>query len=265
MIGFWLDLPLSLLIGVLAALYVGWSLLLHALTFRLSTRSWAGTLQGIVPPFIASVALLFGLLTGFLGNDVWTRNKEASRAVLTESESLKTLHTLSITSASDMSSIRAALRAYTASVISEEWPRMAEHGSAPQTDAALAALLREVSNPTIARAASQVVHQALLGAVLRVRAARAERLSLSSDRTNDMKWISVLILGAITLLAVALVHLERPRAQLAALMVFTAAAVVALGLIAAQEQPFDGPLQVSAAPIEAALRIMSEQNAAPPN
>lgn len=265
MIDFWLELPLALLIAALAVGYVAFALILWALAFRLRTRGWVGSLNGVVAPFFASIAVLFALLTGFLGNDVWMRNRDAARAVLAEGEGLKALHTLSIAAVSDMSAIRTALRAYARSVLAEEWPRMAARGSAAATDAAMTELLREVANPAIARAAGQAVHGALLRTLLRVRNARSERLSLSTDRTNDLKWVCVLALGMITLIGIALVHLERPRAQLAALMVFCAAAVVALGLIAAQEQPFDGPLQVSPAPIEAALQSMGEQAAAPPN
>jgi hypothetical protein len=260
MINFWLDLPMPLLILALAVVYGGWSLILHALTFWLPSRRWTASLQGVVAPFFTSVAVLFALLTGFLGNDVWIRNKEASRAVLVEGDGLKALNTLSIAAVSDMSAIRTALRTYTHSVIADEWPRMENQESSPQTDAAMTALLREISNPTIARSASQAVHTAMLDTVLRVRNARAERLSLSTDRTNHVKWASVLILGAITLLAIALVHLERPRAQLAAVLVFASAAVVALSLIAAQEQPFEGPLKIMPASLEAALQEMTANN-----
>jgi membrane protein YdbS with pleckstrin-like domain len=66
--------------------------------------------------------------------------------------------------------------------------------------------------------------------VLRIHDARAERLSLGSDRTNQVKWAIVLLHGIVTQLAIALVHLERPRAHVAALTVFSLAAVIALGL-----------------------------------
>jgi hypothetical protein len=95
----------------------------------------------------------------------------------------------------------------------------------------------------------------MLTAAVRVSTARSTRLSLSSDRTNDLKWISVLILGAITQIALALVHLERPRAMLSALTVFATGAIVALGLIALQEDPFGGVFRVSPAPLERLLTL----------
>ena len=52
-------------------------------------------------------------------------------------------------------------------------------------------------------------------------------------------------------------HLERPRAQIAAIVVSSTAAVVALGLIALQEQPFDGAIRILPAPLEQILKPMT--------
>jgi len=114
--------------------------------------------------------------------------------------------------------------------------------------------LRELSDPKIATEASQSVHSALLSTALKVRDARADRLALASDHTNDVKWATVLILGVLTQIALAFVHLERPRAQIAAIGLFSVAAVVALGLVALQEQPFDGALRISSAPLQQLLK-----------
>jgi len=66
----------------------------------------------------------------------------------------------------------------------------------------------------------------------------------------------VLLLGIFTQLAIALVHLERPRAQAAALFVFSLAAVVALGLIVMQDHPFNNTLQTSPAPLKRAISLI---------
>ena len=68
--------------------------------------------------------------------------------------------------------------------------------SAPRTNAAYDELLGLVSNPAISRDASAAVHVAMLSAAVRVGTARNARLSLSTDRTSDLKWVSILILGA---------------------------------------------------------------------
>ncbi|HEX7792118.1 MAG TPA: DUF4239 domain-containing protein, partial [Afipia sp.] len=125
------------------------------------------------------------------------------------------------------------------------------------TAAAYDNLLHEVSIPSIAKESGQAVQTALLTAALRVGTARNDRLALSADHTNDLKWLVVIALGLITLVAIALVHLEKPRAFLASLIVFSTAAVVTLGILALQEYPFDGAFQVSPTPIRA-LQSLSD-------
>jgi|1186.fasta_scaffold120937_2 hypothetical protein len=257
MIDAWLELPTFALFALLILFYGIAAALIVWLCARSPLRPRILTLSGVVAPFFTATSVLFALLTGFLASDVGDRNRQAWRAVNTESSAASALYTLSVASASDMQDIRAALRDYLQSVVKDEWPRLGEQGASAKTDETYARLLREVSDPAIATAAGNPVHNALLNSVLRLGEARAARVSLASDRTNDLKWLSVLILGVITQISLAAVHLERPRAQLTAIVLFSSAAIVALGLIALQEQPFDGAIRISPQPIETALKAMA--------
>jgi hypothetical protein len=254
MISAWLDLPTFGTFVTLALLYYGFAIALVAVVFASPLRGPLAKLHGVVAPFFSSVAVLFGLLTGFLGYDVAERNRQAVRAVQAEAGELQNVYTLSIASVTDMRKIRIALKAYVGAVLQDEWPTV--NGlSAPRADAAYDELLGEVSDPAISRDASAAVHVAMLSAAVRVGTARNTRISLSTDRTSDLKWISVLMLGLITQVALTLVHLDRPRAMLAALSVFATGAIVALGLIALQEDPFDGVFRVSSAPLARLLQL----------
>jgi hypothetical protein len=257
LINWWLDLPTAGMFAVLLGFYAATGAFLVWLTASSPAHGKIKSLTGVVGPFISTVSVLFSLLTGFLASDISDRNRQAWKAVHTESSAAETLNTLSLASASDMTRIRPPLRGYLQSVLTRDWPRMAEGDSSPDTDAAFEALLREVSDPKVAQVTGQTVHTALLNAVIRIRDARADRLALASDRTNDVKWITVLIIGIITQLAIALVHLERPRAHGAGVVVFSTAAIVALGLIALQEHPFSGDICISPAPLEEALAVVS--------
>jgi hypothetical protein len=256
MIDAWLDLPTFGLFAALILFYGITTAIIVWLGCFSPLRSRVLTLTGVVAPFFAATSVLFALLTGFLGSDVGDRNRQAWRAVNTEATAASAVYTLSIASKSDMQDVRTALREYLQSVIRDEWPLLGTTGASAKTDAAYARLLGEVSDPNITPAAGQPVHAALLNAVLRLAEARSTRISLASDRSNDLKWISVLILGAITQVSLALVHLEKPRAQLAAILLFSAAAIVALGLIALQEQPFDGPIRIAPDAVAHALKGM---------
>lgn len=256
MIRAWLDMYPAGIFLWLAVLNFGMALLLAVLAFRSPLMRPVQSLTGVVAPFFNAVAILFALLTGFLANDISDRGRQAQRAVQTEAGELRNVHTLSIASASDMQSIRAALKTYVTSVVSDEWPAMGEVRPSPRTAAAYDDLLREVSQPSLSRASGQAVHTALLNATVRAGTARNVRLALSSDHTNDLKWLVVIALGLFTQIAIGIVHLDKPCAFIASLTVFATAVVMMLGIIALQEYPFEGAFSVSPAPI-AALESLS--------
>ncbi|MCB5174292.1 bestrophin-like domain [Microvirga lenta] len=253
----WLDMPVWGIFGALALLFAASAFLVHWLSFGQLTRPRASTFGGVVAPFFGSVAVLFALLTGFLANDVWDRNRQASRAILAERDGLLALHAISIATVSDMNDIRAAAQLYADALVNDEWPRMASQESSSKAGAALLDLLTRVSNPQVGAEAGQAAQTALLDTVLKLRSTRYDRLALSGDRTDRTKWAAVILLALVTQVAIGIVHLEKPRAQAAALSIFSVAVVISLGLIGIRERPFDGPLRFSPEPVREALHIMA--------
>jgi hypothetical protein len=253
----WLDLPIGAVFLVLAACLAVVTIAIHWLSFGRITRPWAQGNAGVVAPYAGVLAVLFALLTGFLANDIWERERQAERAVLAERDGLMAAHELSAAIAADMTALRDALRAYVRVVVAEEWPLMEEGGRSAAADDALDALLREVAKPGTAAAAGQVVHGALLNSLLQVRRARDDRLLLSGDQADQTKWAAVLILALLTLIALGIVHLERPRAQLAALVLFAVATAATLGLVAVRERPFAGAERVLPTPLEEVLATVT--------
>ena len=256
MIDAWLRLPAFWLFTVLVAAYAFTGILWSWVSFWSPLSLRVRTLNGVVAPFFGSVGILFSLLTGFLANDITEHQRLAWRAVHKEASAISSVFSLSVASASDMAEIRAALQAYAEAVVTDEWPKLARDQHSAITDAAMSELLRRVSDSAISREAGQALHNNLLRAALDIRDARGDRLSLASDQTDRLNWATVLLLGLFTQLAIALVHLERPNAQAAALFVFSLAAVVALGLIALQDHPFKGTIRISPAPLQRAVSLI---------
>jgi hypothetical protein len=253
----WLELPAWPLLGVLVVFYTASGAVIAWLAAASPLSPWIRSFTGVVAPFIATVSVLFSLLTGFLASDIADRNRQAWRAVNGEASAIVMLNTLSLAAVSDMAAIRGQLRTYVDSVLTAEWASMAEGRRSPPTGAALRELLRQAADPAIARDAGQTVNATVLNAVIRIRDARADRLALASDQTNEMKWLTVLVLGVVTQIAVALVHLDKPRAKVAAMAVFTLGAIIALGLVALQEYPFSGQMRISPVPLEKALALIT--------
>ena len=258
MIETWLDLPTAGLFAVLALFYAATGAVIAWMSFGALLGPRMRKFDGVVAPFFTAVSILFALLTGFLASDIADRNRQAARAVQTEAGELRNIYLLSVASASDMHEIRTALADYARAVVNDEWPAMAENRPAPSASAAYDVLLRGVSDPVITREASASVHGALLNATVRAGTARSDRLALAADRTNDVKWVMVLILGVMTQVAIGVVHLQKSKAQGAALAVFSLAAVIALGMIALQERPFAGDLRIAPGPLADILKLPAQ-------
>lgn len=257
----WLDMPVW---GIFASLIVTFALsgtIVHWLSFGAAVRPYSSSFTGVVAPFFGAVAVLFALLTGFLANEVWERNRQAMRAVLGEREGLMAIQAISTATVTDMEDIRDAARRYAQALIQDEWPSMRDQESSAKAGQALLDLLARISNPQIAAGAGPAAQTALLDTALKLRTARDDRLALSGDQTDRTKWTAVLILAFITQAAIGIVHLERPRAQIAALAIFSTAAITTLGLVAMRERPFDGPSRISPAPITEALQAVGTSTA----
>jgi len=248
----WLALPIPVIFASLFGFYLGTAALIVWLCFRSRFSGRVQTFKGVVAPFFGSVGIIFGLLAAFLSNDIWDRNKQAERVVLTESDTLVALYSLSVASGSHSKTLQSSIRDYASAVVDDEFPRIALHQKSARTEAALNALLREVAATGASK--DPAVQRTMLDMALKVRAAHEERLQLSDDRTAVSKWGAVLLLALITQLAIAVVHLEKPRSQAAALFIFTLAAVSLLGLLAVYEAPFEPPVFVPPGPIAEVLR-----------
>jgi len=243
----WLALPVPVVFLSLFAFYLATASFLVWLSFWSPVRNQVQSCKGVVAPFFGSVGIIFGLLVAFLSNDIWERNKQAERVIQTESDTLVALHSLAIASGSNTEALRASIRGYASSVVEDEWPILQLHQRSTRTDAALNTLLREIALPGTAKDSS--VQRTMLDMVLRIRTAHEDRLELTHDRTAVTKWAAVLLLALITQLAIAVVHLERPRPQAAALFIFTLGAVCLLGMLAIHEAPFEPPVFVPPGPI----------------
>lgn len=256
-LGYWLDQPVWLIFGLLAAIFVAAILALCLLSNLRATRP--GMLRlgtGIVAPFFGSVSVLLALLTGFVANDAWERQRQASRVVQAERTNVLAVHDLSVAAAPDMADLRAALVSYVDALIEDEWPKMSEGASSLRAAEALGRLMQVVADPKNGVEAGVVTQAALLDAVMTLRTARGERLALSDAQGDQSKWLTLLVLAGLTLVAIGLVHMEKPWAQATTLVVFSTAIVTTLGVVALHERPFDGPFALQPTPLHAARAAM---------
>lgn len=255
----WLALPTPIMLAVMGLGFVALAILLFLVSFIFPTRETVRSFRGVVAPFVGTVAVVFGILLGFLANDVWERERRASAAVRTEAENLLAISKLSETFGLPHDPLAGAVRSYIETVVRDEWPSMQQGESTDSGEAVLEQLLRTISQTDMEKISGGTdLHRLLLDAGLGVRAARSERLRLSRDGSAELKWLLVLVLAAISQIAVAIVHLESPRPQAVALTLWTASLIFVIGLLAANEWPFSSPNAIEPEPL---LRVLTRLDA----
>jgi hypothetical protein len=223
------------------------------LTHLSPARPFFATCTGIVGPFFASVAVLFGLFAAFLANDVQHRNAAIAAAVFREADGVRTIMRLAEALGPAGAPIAAAAVGYTQSVLATEWPAMRQRRGGKAEDlATLRKLAQAVLAPEPTATMPPTVHQAMLEGLVEVRQARLERLTLTAGAGDSMNWDAMLILGVLTQVAVAVVQLDRLRPQALALFVFTTAFAATAVIIVLAERPFTGG-EIDAAPLRAAV------------
>lgn len=223
----------------------------------LESPRWAPAIrayQGVAPPFINIIGVLFALTLAFLANDTWGAHDKAIDAVNREADALRSILTLADgLPAAEGASARAAVVGYAAAVTAE-WPDLARRRSS--ADAAIAAdsLLAALAGRPLAEATSPAVHQIMLQQAVKARDAREGRLALSKTHVNPLKWLGMAFLGFVTMLSVAAVHLGQPRAAFAAILMFALAAGPTAAIVLVHGNPFQQPTAVTVAPIAALTR-----------
>ena len=232
------------------------SILAVALVAWLMQRSrWAGwiqSLQGVVPPFINIIGVLFGLTLAFLANDTWSAHDRAMGAVYREADALRILSTLSGKLAEPVRSrLRAAIGGY-AQASAAEWPELARRSASREVGERADTLLTLLASREVAEAAGSNVQALMLKKVSEIRDDRDLRIALSQTHVNPLKWLGMAFLGLLTLISVAVVHADRPRAGIVAVILFALAAAPTAAIVLVQGNPFQQPSSVTAAPIEAA-------------
>jgi hypothetical protein len=256
MVNFWLTLPLPALLASVVLFFCATAAILVWLSFGPVTGRAVQSLKGVVPPVMGAIAVILAILIGFLASDIWERERGAAAAVRAEANQLVALDRLAATFGLPRASLDAAIRAYAATVVQKEWPSMEHQQASMDAEDALDRLFKAVEALNVDTANRGDLDHLMTSTALDVRTARNTRLNLAQDRSEDVKWLSVLALAVMAQISVALVHLERVRPQIAALAVMTGSLIIVIGMLGAHELPFSAPLPISAAPIAHVLDLV---------
>ncbi len=195
-------------------------------------------LTNISPQMAAIIGLLFGLYMTFFANDIWSIRDRAQTMILQEADGLRGVLTIAESLPRDLGApLAAAVRGYIGAAV-QEWPLLAQGEYSVQARELLRQLSRIALGEPLASHLNPGLQFALAQSVSQTQSARYHRLALSQRRGDPLKWFAVACLGALTLLTLALVHLDNWRTQLAAMLIYASAISVGFTAAYLERSPF---------------------------
>jgi hypothetical protein len=189
---------------------------------------------------------VFGLLIGFLAAQLWGEAADARDAVNIEASSLRSAGLLASAFPGEPEArLNALIRRHIQHAVADEWPAMARQGATLTViPASLAEALRYAIALKPADSGQRVAQEEIVNSLQDALDARRQRIIVSQETVNWVKWTAVVALALLTLLAIAFVHSENRRTAGIALSIFGLAVAVTFVLIASQDRPFSGEFRI---------------------
>ncbi len=206
----------------------------------------AEAFKAVSPGLLPPMGLLFGLLIGFLAAQVWSNSDRAQLAVDREASALRSVDLLMQAFPGEPEArMRVLLRRQIDESVTVEWPAMAR-GDATLTvvPVALDRALRLALTLTPRTEGQKTAQREIVASVQATFDARRQRIILSESSVNWVKWTGVILVGVLTLLAIAFVQSGNRHAAAIALWLFASAMACSLVLIASHDRPFSGQFRI---------------------
>ena len=192
--------------------------------------------RGVVGPYFAALALLFGLFASLTAGDVWQRVGRANGLVASEVNSLGSLLRIAEGLGPNGAPIPGAVRQYVAEVEQREFEHSATEAVNSAPLASLRVLYRLAADSGVFAGQPQAQAQ-FVSSLDAVRSARMERQELRKARLAPAKLRILFLFGVLTQIAIALCHAGNPRALGTAVMLFSIAFSVCVSVFATVDDP----------------------------
>lgn len=210
--------------------------------------------RGIAQNFLTVINVLFALNLAFLANDTWSAHDRALNTVYQEAGNLRSILDLGRDlPGGPREMLSRAVEDYARLTVDEEWPLLGRRKSSENVTAALDRMLSMLASHDIAFHLTTGVQSAAINLALQVRSNRDLRIALSRTHVNPLKWLGMAFLGLLTMVSIAMVHVDQPRAEIAAVLLFATAAAPTAAIILIHGNPFQQPTALSTAPIAALI------------
>ena len=191
--------------------------------------------RGIVGPYFAALALMFGLFSSLTASDVWQRIGKANTLVCAEVNSLRSLLRLSETLGPNSIEIKNTINDYVKEIQQSEFMDKQDIPSTMAAEA-LNRLYLIAADPANFNHVSPIQSE-FLRSLEQVRSAHLERIELRKTHLSNTKLLIIFIFGLLTQFSIALCHAGNTRASWASVMLFSVAFSAAVTVLTVFENP----------------------------
>jgi len=190
----------------------------------------------IAPPYIGAVTLLFALFASLMMGDIWHRESHMGHLVQEEASRLRTVVDLSELCGPPCEGVRDAAQDYARTLAAGEWRREWVKLS-PDADTALSRVLAALAGLDRSATAEASTQGSFMTIYSELRRLRSERYGILYFDMAPHRWAMIIVLGVLTQLVLASLHVGRRNALVVVLTLFTLAFVATLAYMAALVWP----------------------------
>jgi Protein of unknown function (DUF4239) len=244
----WLfHLPVMWMTIVVIGAFAVVAIVIHGVVARLARRFGTAMFKGISPVMLTPLAVVFGLIVGFLSAQVWSDGQVAHAMVVREAGALRTIDLLASSFPGDNGkSVRALIRRHIEQAVRDEWPAMEQDQAIlPPVSSVDTEMLQLMIGLHTQGEAERTAQREMMAALRTVIDARSERIIISVKKVDWVKWAVVLVLATLILVTAAMIHCDNPGSARISMSLFVVAAASSVVLIASHNRPFTGQLSVS--------------------
>ena len=206
--------------------------------------------EGVVAPYFGLPAVLFSLSAALMATSIWENYNIAAKAIKAESQGLIEIISLASTIPElKNSNLANTTRTYAKSILDEEWQTLSSASNdSPKTIEKFIAMRSDFF-----KAANQLNNNAeskiLIHAFQTVDNARGTRLAYVSFDVHPLRMTGILLLAILVQIAVAFIHVAKPKALIVAMSIATATVLIPICMIALTfSSPYHGIISISNEP-----------------
>jgi hypothetical protein len=205
----------------------------------------------------AAVAVIYAVILASVVVAVWEAYERDRDRVSQEAARIVNMYRESSSfSDPDRDALRAAIRAYTESVVDSEWPAMKDGENSPKTELSMEHLWKALHDIDPANEGEGNWYQGAIDSLKNVSSLRQERLGSSTETMPTVLIVLLIFGGVITVSYTYLYGVRNIYGQ--ALMTAALASTIgmAIALVLVLDGPFRGDTAISPAPFQEALALM---------